>query len=307
MKYTFSFITLSLLVIILAGCEKEKDYLAGAKAGSVNAVGFGVSNGNAIVLNVDATTTSIDTLLKVFFNNSQTYSSATNVTVTVDTAVLSAYNNANGSTFDTMPSGVYSIAPLSIPANAKEGNAKVSIDISSLLSYGTAFGLGLTITSVQGGPGSIHTENSQIVIIVRVKNAYDADYTVTGFFFHPSAPRSIALTKHLSTVGAKTSYAGLGDLGSAFLFDVDGSALTNWVPQGAPAASGFMTLDNPAGVDYSSSAPNNPGAGEWVSSKYNNTYSTEGTPTFWMHYGYKSGGAGQETYTRQVYEKWVRQ
>ena len=308
MKYTFSLVTLSLLLILLAGCEKEKDYLAGAKAGSVNAVGFGVSNGNAIVINVDATTQSIDTLLKVFFNNSQTYASATEVTLSVDTAVLGAYNTANETAFDTMPSSVYSIAPLSIPANAKEGDAKVSIDIASLLNYGTAFGLGLKITSVQGGPGSIHKESSQIVVIIRVKNKYDADYAVTGFFFHPASPRPIAMTKHLSTVGAHTSQGDIADYSTSFQFDIEGSSLTNWVPEnGAASASGFMTLDNPAAYDYSEVTSEVPGAGEWLSSTYNNTYSEEGTPTFWMHYGYKSGGAGQETYTRQAYEKWVRQ
>ena len=104
----------------------------------------------------------------------------------------------------------------------------------------------------------------------------------------------------------------MGDLYTAnyyFRFDVaPDNKLINWEAVGAtPAApqSGFMTEDNPGGANYSTAAPDAPGKAPWLSSAYNNTYNPT-THTFWMHYGYAVGGNGQNTWTRQTYEKWVR-
>jgi hypothetical protein len=75
-----------------------------------------------------------------------------------------------------------------------------------------------------------------------------------------------------------------------------------------PAApqSGFMTLDNPSGTDYSLAAPNVPGSGTWVSSTYNNTYDAT-NKIYWLHIGYAGGASSQYNYTRQIYEEMVAQ
>lgn len=308
---------LALLAVALPACEKEKDFFADAKAGASNGAGFGLSNIDGISLSVDASVTNLDTAIKVFL--STTFGSATNVAITVDTSVVNEYNSANGTAYDYLDADSYTVpASIAIPAGQKEGDGILSVNIQQLLTHGTAFALGISITGVSGGTSTILTDNSRLFILIQVKNPYEADYTVKGFLFHPSAPRAIATTKHLATVGAVTSYADLGDLGGSgyhFLFDVDGSNhLTNWVAQGvAPASpkSGFMTMDNGGGVDFSAAAPDNAGTPPWVVSTYNNTYDPS-TSTFWMHYGYYSAavplpGTGEVTYSRIVYEKWVRQ
>ena len=315
MRYKIvSSFTLAALLFVIAGCQKDQDFLAVAKSGATPAIGFGLSNIDALSIGVDASTVELDTTIKVF--SSSTGSAAT-VTVAVDTTIVGSYNATNGTSYDYMPASVYTFpASIAIASGAKEGDAKLSVNISKFLSFGTEFALGLSITKVSGGPGAILTDHSKLFILIQVKNPYDADYSVTGFLFHPSSPRAIKLTKHLTTAGAVTSYTDFGDLGGSgyqLQFDVSGTNnLTNYVALGAtPAKSGFMTLDNPGAVDYSSAAPNNPGTAPWISSTYNNTYSPS-TSTFWMHYGYYSAavplaGTGQVTYSRQVYEKWVRQ
>ncbi len=160
--------------------------------------------------------------------------------------------------------------------------------------------------------GSYQVASNFRIIIMRVlaKNQYDADYQVTGFFFHPVAGRAINQVKHLSTLTATAVEAGLGDLGIPFDFNIVDNK-TIWIagPYTGPTSSnGFMTSDNPAGVDYSD--PSNqgfvPGGTTFNSTIYNNTYDPA-TQTFYLHYGYNAADpGGQGTYTRQVYEKWVR-
>ncbi len=229
------------------------------------------------------------------------------VTLAVDTAVLNKYNTVNGTGYLLLPSADYSLSnTITIP----KGQRKVQYHIqfnTTLIDPTVKYALPLKIVSASGVTvsGNFGTLN----LLVGIKNAYDADYTTTGFFFHPSAPRALKDTKHISTVGINTCSAGLADLYGSnyyFQFDVAGSNLTNWVPLGstpAAPASGFMTADNPGGTDYSSSAPNNPGTAPWTSTSYNNTYDAT-AQTFYMHYGYN--GTAPNSFSRQVYEKWVR-
>jgi len=209
-----------------------------------------------------------------------------------------------------MPAGSYTIPSLTLTVPKATGEVKVPVTINkSLLSLTNTYGLGFRITSVS--EGVISALANEIIVAMLVKNAYHADYAVNGFFFHPSAPRPISMTKDLATVGAVRSQAQVGDLtGWEFQFDVSGTNLTNWssafpgTPP-VPPASGFMTTDNPGGIDFSSSAPNNPGTPPWTHATYNNTYNPA-TQTFYMHYGYGVGSTGPNGWTRQIYERWVR-
>jgi hypothetical protein len=307
------------LVMAMTGCKKDIDVLATAQAGSTPAVGFGLSNIDALSIGVDATTTQLDTAIKLFANST---GSAATVTLAIDNTIVDDYNTANGTAYDDMPASVYTFpTSVSIAAGSKEGDAKLSVDIAKFLNFGTEFAVGLTITKVSGGPNAVLTDHSKLFVVIQVKNPYDADYSVTGYLFHPSASRAIKLTKHLTTAGAITSYGDLGDLGgSGYQFQFDVSAankLTNWVSGGStPAApkAGFMALDNGGGLtmaDASGPVAIQPGMAPYKVATYNNTYDPASS-TFWMHYGYYSAGnplsgTGEVTYSRIVYEKWVRQ
>jgi hypothetical protein len=308
------------LVMATTGCQKDIDVLATAKAGATPAIGFGFSNLDALSIGVEASATQLDTTIKIFSSSS---SSAATVTVAVDTSIVGSYNADNGTEYDYLPASIYTLpTSVAIPANSKEGDLKLSVDITKFLNFGTEFALGLTITKVTGGAGAILTDHSKLFVVIQVKNPYDADYSVTGYLFHPTASRAIKLTKHLTTAGAITSYGDVGDLGASgyqFQFDVtSANQLTNWVSGGAtpaPPKAGFMALDNGGGLDFTAAAngvaPTNPGTAPYTVTTYNNTYDPSSS-TFWMHYGYYSAGnplsgTGEVTYSRLVYEKWVRQ
>ncbi|HXB09709.1 MAG TPA: DUF1735 domain-containing protein [Puia sp.] len=168
------------LVIAMTGCQKDIDVLAVAQSGVKPATGFGSSNiDNPINLTVAASATEVDTNLMVF--NNAKYGSDTKVTIVVDTSLVNAYNNANGTSFGYMPSDVFTFpSSITIPANSLQGSGKVTLNIPKLLTYGSSFATGFTITTVSGGPGSLLTANIHITLIVQVKNKYDGEYTVTG-------------------------------------------------------------------------------------------------------------------------------
>lgn len=134
------------------------------------------------------------------------------------------------------------------------------------------------------------------------------NYTVTGYYFHPTGPVVINRLKSVTQVSSNTYQAELGGLGSQnykFQFSIDiNNNLINWIPIGVTPplpASGFMTIDNPGNFTF----PVNPGPGTspWLHSIYNNKYDPA-TGIIHMHYGYGVGSVDQNGYTRQFYETW---
>jgi len=239
----------------------------------------------------------------------QPLSSALTVKLSVNAAALTAYNSANSTSYVLLPAADYSSTlSVTIPAGQNLANLVVNIN-TSLVDPTQQYALPLTITD--GGGQQISNYNTVIFGIV-VKNAYDDNYTATGYVFHPSAPRALNAVYPITTVNAVTSQCQVGDLGGDYFnFDTNGSAVSNWQAQGGtpPApASGFMTLDNPGGVAYAPASGGGglPGGATYNVTTYPNTY-TAGTKTFLFHYGYGTGSSSQVGFTRQFYEKMVGQ
>ena len=294
-------------LFLLASCLKSRDTLGvyEDKGGIVTEI-FDVSYGGSTkVISLDAlpATETIDAItLKVYAPRETKPSGAVRVTLTQDAAAVAAAG------LTALPANAITIPSLEfdIPAGTNEFTLPITLNKNNL-DLSKQYGIGLKIASVSQGIISDLSRN--IVVAIVIKNEYHAEYDVTGYFFHPSAPREIHLEKGLGTLGAKRCEAEiLGDLvGWRFAFDISATnTLTNWEGRGATPAvpgSGFMSSDNPGAIDYSVAAPNNPGTAPWVHSTYNNTYNPT-TKTFWMHYGYN--GTSDAGRNRQIYEKWVR-
>jgi len=234
--------------------------------------------------------------------------------VAINSNALSAYNTAQATTYTELPTSLYTVSSntVTIAKGAKTATFMLKLKTASF-DFTKSYALGVSIQSTTAGTisGNYGTGIYRLV----AKNAYEASYTVTGWFFHPTAGRAISATKSLATVGAAVSQAAIGDLGSSnyyFNFSVNGSNLTNFVASGATPAglnSGFMTADQRGASSswVNSSGTATPGVAPWLATTYNNTYDIA-SKTFYMHYGYiGSGGSGEASWTRQVYEKWVRQ
>jgi len=229
------------------------------------------------------------------------------VTFKEDDAAIAAYNTTFGSNWVKLNSTAYSIPSLkvTIPAGQQEAYIPVQI-IPNKVDGNVNNILAFTITDASG---EVVSTNYQTVLTpILLKNIYEDDYQVTGYFHHPSGPRPINATKYFATVSPVRVEGQLGDLaGWGFRITVTGTALSDWEGVGATptgANSGLMTADNPGAQPFP--IPPAPGTAPWLHSTYNNSYDPA-TKTFWLHYGYVSaGGSGQNSWTRQIYEKWVR-
>ena len=133
------------------------------------------------------------------------------------------------------------------------------------------------------------------------------NYGDTGYFFHPSSPRSIQQTKTIKQIGTNKYEMYLGDLGPqgySFSFEMDGSYhFINWTPlYSTPASpsSNFMTDDNPGGINYTVSPL--PGQSPFLQGTFDNYYDPI-SKTLYMHFGYGVGSSDQNGFSRQVYEK----
>ncbi len=229
------------------------------------------------------------------------------VTFKEDDAAIADFNTRFGQNWVKMNAAAYSIPTLkvTIPAGQQEAYIPVQVfpDKVDLTKFNM---LAFTITDASGETFS--TNYQTILVPILIKNVYEASYGVTGYFFHPSAPRAIGSTKYFATINGTRVEGQLGDLGGWYLrFDINGATLAAWEAVGATPPSpqsGFFVADNPGGIAYP--GPAFPGTAPWVQTSYNNSYDAA-TKTFWMHYGYGGGSTGPTGWTRNIYEKWTRQ
>lgn len=236
------------------------------------------------------------------------------ITLALNQQALDSFNNDQGTGYVIPPSDTYSF---STSATIAKGTRQVTVQVhlnTAAPDYDFTASYALPLTITQASYGVISSNFGTAVYSFIANNAFAGTYTATGYVFHPSSPRAIGDNYSVTTAGQFTNYFPIGDLGPSGYYFVAttpaaGGAVTNWIPVGAaPAApaSGFMTLDNPGGTNYAKAAPNVPGQTPWLSSIYNNTFDATKS-TYWFHYGY-GGGAGDQTgYTRQFYEKLVKQ
>jgi hypothetical protein len=236
------------------------------------------------------------------------------VNLTVSTAAYAAYTTKYATTNPILPASIYTMpATVTILKGTRSAAVPIVVNTASAsFSLASVYMLPVQISSVSSG--TVSGNYGTVIYLVNAKNAYEADYTTTGFLFHPTAgsERALSRTQHFYSSGLNTSYKEFGDLGASgyqYQFDISGSTLSNYVALGAtpPApGSGFMTADNPGGIAYTSTTnADRPGTAPWVQATYNNTYNAT-SKTFFLHVGYASGGNGQNTWSRQVYEKCVR-
>lgn len=315
MKTTFNYkitiLFLAFMVLGVTSCVEEPESIEGKGKSR-----FRLSSSDEYAVSVIEATSTNYTLIDIWrdANGASALNAAASVSVAVDDQIITDWNTANGTSFTPLPTSLYSMDGPAIDFDGGAYNITVEFTPDPgdpSWDYLESYAIGVKLTSPSSGYEITNGEDKAIIAVV-VKNPYEADYAVTGYFFHPGAPRAIADSKYLYTLGPSTCEAGLGDLyGAGFWFDFDVSGtntLINWVAIGStnPSGSGFMTMDNPAGIDYSLSLPDYPGTDPWLKDDYNNTYNPA-TSTFLMHYGYKGGGVfTQSSYSRQVYEKWVR-
>ncbi len=295
------FALLAISVLSFSSCLKDTGPVQDFGK-SAALVGFQYTGNSAVLMTASVPPGTDDSVgLEVTLSVvSITLKSDVTVTVALDQASLDAYNTANGTTYTMLDPSLYTM-PAGGKLVIKAGQQIVPFVLhinANGIDFSTDPALAFKITNAQGA--TIASNLNVIIVPVKLRNQFEANYTVTGYFVHPSSPRPLNATKALTTISAIRSEGQVGDLGGwLFDFDVDGSNnLKNFAPMGSTSASANFVN----GVDNASGDATYPGP-PFVYTTYNNTYDPS-TQTFWMHYGYSGSNP---VYSREIYEKWVRQ
>lgn len=274
-----------------------------------------VPNGNwpstraAAPIALDFSTTPYEVRVYARVSWSKPLGKSLEVTFKEDDAAIANFNTKFGSNWVKMNTSAYSIPAFKVTIPADQNEAYIPVKVFPDKVDLTKFNM-LAFTMTDASGEAIAANFQTILVPILIKNIYEANYNISGYFFHPSSPRSIGGTKYFSTINGNRVQGQLGDLGGwTFRVDISGSgALTNFEGTGTTATTvvnGFMTADNPGGVVFP--GPAFPGTAPWVHSTYNNSYNAA-TKSFFIHYGYNAAaGTSQNDFTRQMYEKWTRQ
>lgn len=213
-KIMFSFIA---IVVFLGSCIKEKykiDYtdntsrpIAEFLKGDADAASAGL---NSLALDFNTAFAEVD-LTEIGTDIRSEFSGDLKIDIVKDNALLTAFNIANGTAFDPLPTTAGDLVTSSYSVNSTKKIVKVRVRIKSSELLGNAYALAIRISAAS--QGEISKLRKVYIVEVKVKNAYEADYDSKGVRTSHGGPTAAApvtgtfpwsFVKTLATVNANT-------------------------------------------------------------------------------------------------------
>ena len=194
------------LVIAGTGCLKDKGFENheygindpdSSPAGVGFVLGINAKNSRAIELGTNQKITSIT----INYQGGTAPSQDVHITLAVDPTIVTAYNAANGTSTQVLPTTDYSFPlTVTIPAGQRFVSFDITVPNSNNLNPAVEYGIGLRIVSVDNN--LIIAKNLKNLFIgINIKNKYDGKYSEKGYFNHPSYANNFAINVQLWTVG----------------------------------------------------------------------------------------------------------
>jgi hypothetical protein len=187
-KIMLASILFATLGFVMTGCLKDKgfdDHQYGINDPDTQAPGVGfpkATRAQAFGLEVSSSNQAVDGMLFVALFDDKPAQSDIQVTIADNTAALvAAYNLANQTNIQVMPSNLYSVPSTTITIPAGSYNAQIPINVSNTTSLNPniSYAVGFTIQSATGG--NVVAQNlKDILIIFSIKNRLDGVYEITG-------------------------------------------------------------------------------------------------------------------------------
>lgn len=172
----------------LTGCLKDKgfnNFEYGINDPDTQPPGVGFPRAAAakysIGINLLSTPQELTGVVYVNLESGKPASSDVHVTLTLNDALRVAYNSDNGTNILAMPTSLFTL-PLEvlIPAGQRNGEVAVTIPDASGLNPNNTYGIGVTISAVDGGY-KIADNLKDLFIEIGVKNKYDGRYNLKGY------------------------------------------------------------------------------------------------------------------------------
>ena len=163
------------------------------------------------------------------------------VTLAVSDSSLTQFNNNNGTDYVALPSATYKLLTPTVTVKAGTRFAPVSVQIlPSQIDATKSYGLSIQIVSATGG--AIPSANwGYLVLVPKIRNAYEGNYHSAGTFHHPTAgDRALNADKFLQTINpntVQTTYADLGGSGYLMWLQINADNTVTVIPKGATPAT----------------------------------------------------------------------
>lgn len=279
---------LATMTVAFTGCLKDKEFKDGTiqslrseGAQKIIEIGLTATNTNNYQLismpNINRDTTF--NLVPVVLASTEPASTDIQVVLTLNEAAIGAWNDISDpkTAHEQAPASTYTILNppatgggwiVTIPKGSNVGYLRATVNPAADF-LGNDFALGFRINRIETSGYLISSNLSTGVVAIGIKNDYEGEYEVTGYFQHPTVPRPIDQEEYLKTAGAFSLQKTLGDLtGTNIIITLD--PVTNKVT----IAPGPGTSGTTAAVEAVNDDPT-----------YNNTYDPV-TKTFWLKYAY---------------------
>jgi hypothetical protein len=145
----------------------------------------------------------------------------------VNPTVVADYNTENGTSYISVPATSYSLESDEVTLSQENRSADIKIRLKPSLVTGGSFAIGLSIAEVTNA--EISALHHNVLVEVKVKNAYEGDYQATGnmiVYTGPTNTSPVSATypideiKFLSTIGNATVEAPIGysDFTGGFMY-----------------------------------------------------------------------------------------
>lgn len=249
MKSFLYSVLLAGLATSLTGCLNDDEHYTdfknvGAVAEIPSSAFYGVEYNQGLSISTTPTSYTFD--VNVASPNPPTQD--VTITMAVDQATLDAYNSANSTSYQLLPSSLYQISSLTPTVKAGSRLAPVTVSLYSGSdkvpdpgAYNdAAYALPLKITSATNNVAVSSNYGSKI-IFPKIRNQYDGTYLAKGTFTHPvNGARSINKEKTLSTINlttVQTEFADLGGSGWLMQLRVNSDNTVTLTPKGSASTA----------------------------------------------------------------------
>lgn len=263
--------------------------------GSGSTINSGMQYFNGSALNYPASEDLVTATYNVSLAGPTTLSSGLTVKVAIDQTRLQDNFENDGLVYELLPDSVFSLKETSATIPAGSRVAQLHIDFyPSKIDPAKNYMLPIAI---EDAGGQIISSNFSVIYFHFIGNPLAGSYSVTGYFYHPTASRDMDRSRVLSAVNSTTLLTELGDLGgSGYFAEIsvpDPNNTTDIQPVTIKVHAGSI---DPIYV-WSNALPNdNPGytPGWPGSASCNNTYNPA-TKSFYLRYGYLGGNGYRVT------------
>ena len=138
------------------------------------------------------------------------------VSLAVDATALKAYNDANGTAFEVLPTTGYAISTPTVTVQAGKRLGTVTLNFNTnKIDASKSYALPISIKTASNGV-TVSSNYATKIIVIKIKNIYEGDYQAVGVFTHPiNGARKINQAKVLQTINGNTSETNFADLGGS--------------------------------------------------------------------------------------------